>query len=67
MFLILLVDLVSLDLLDLASMVCSLRHSEQLADLVLSDRSDHLDTSLLEFLGISDHQILELSFQVVCK
>ena len=62
-----LVHLVSLDSLDLVSMVCSLGHLEQLVYLAWLDRLDHSDTSLLEYLGISDRQILAPSFQVVYK
>ena len=59
--------LVSLDRLDLASMVCSLGHLAQLVYLAWLDLSDHLDTSLLELMGILDRQILAPSFQVVCR
>ena len=70
MFLELLVHLVSLDRLDLASMVCSLVHLEQLVYLVWLDLLDHLDTSLLVFVGSLDRLeslVLEPIFQVGCK
>ena len=66
-YLVLLVDLACVDLLDLASMGCSLVRLEQLAYLVLLGLLDHLDISHLKLMGISDHQILEPSYQVVCR
>ena len=69
-YLVLLVDLVSLDRLDLEDVVHNLVHLEQLVDLVSLDPLDHLDTSLLVLMGSLDRLVslvLEPSFQVVCK
>ena len=66
-YLVLLVDLVCLDLLDLASMVYSLEHLELLVFLVSLDLLDHLDISHLVLMGSLDHQILAPSYLVVCK
>ena len=70
MFLVGLVDLVSLDLLDLEGVVHSLEHLERPVVLVWLDLLDRLDISHLVLMGSLDRLVflvLEPSFQVVCK